>query len=76
MRWVKKEIEVKEPTSWDNSTTSLDVVIYLLKTVSQLDPKYEYLIGLASFAQSETLSEKQAKLIKDLYEYYTERDEK
>lgn len=69
MEWIKKEIEVGKPIH-DGKTTYLDTLIYLLKVVNQLDPKYEYIIGLAYYAQRGKLSEAQLKLTRDLYEYY------
>lgn len=74
MKFVERTIEVKTPEKTDKNIPYSDVLIYLVKTVSQIDPKYEYLLGLAFYAKTKGLTPKQTKLADDLIEYFIVKD--
>lgn len=73
MKIKKITIEVKIPDIENENCTYADALVYLVKVVSQFDLKFEYLVGLAAYALTRGLSERQEKLANDLITYYSEQ---
>lgn len=72
MKIEKVTIEVKVPDISKECKYS-DILVYLVKVVSQFDVKFEFLVGLASYALTRGLSEKQKQVADDLIDYYAEQ---
>lgn len=70
--WIKYEIEVPVPCK--GSREYRDILIYLVKVVDVLDPRFSIVVGLLSyiFHNGKFDSSEQRKLADDIIMYYKE----
>lgn len=71
MTWITRKINIKLPSS--EKPTYSDCLIYLVKVLDQMDPRYEYVLGLAGYAISKGLSKKQSECADEIINHYIEK---
>lgn len=71
MTWKTKKVSIKIPSA--EKPTYADCLIYLVKVLDQMDPKYNFVLGLAGYSVSKGLSKNQSSCADEIINYYIEK---
>ena len=74
LEWVEnKTYSLKPKRDMEGRIYYTDALKYLLRVIEQNSPHFDLVLGLASFAVANHLSDKQAKKANEIINYYEEK---
>ena len=70
-KWVEKRVKSKKPIRNEKGVMRYkDALVYLVRVIKQDQPDFNLILGLASFATANGLSDKQAAKASEIIYFY------